>query len=94
MSLTALPGYETDAPLPKVALWRTIATAFGVALEVVVVSLVLPVTARSAQPGACLPACLPARPPARLPTRPPARPPACLPGWLAGGRQREAVGRS
>jgi hypothetical protein len=60
MSLSALPGYESDAPLPKVALWRTIATAFGVALEVVVVSLVLPITARSAQPGARLPACLPA----------------------------------
>jgi len=46
LALTALPGYQTDTPMPSIALWRAVATAFGVAVEVLTVSVVLPVTAR------------------------------------------------
>lgn len=46
LALTALPGFLADEPMPDVALWRTIATTFGVAVEALVVSLVFPVTAR------------------------------------------------
>lgn len=46
LALTALPGFLGDRPKPGVALWRAVATAFGVALEAAVVSTVFPVTAR------------------------------------------------
>ena len=46
LALTALPGYQSDEPMPSIALWRAVATTLGVALEVAVVALVLPVTAR------------------------------------------------
>lgn len=45
-ALVALSGYQSDSPLPALALWRVACTAIGVAVEAAVAALVLPVTAR------------------------------------------------
>ncbi|PSC68341.1 Photosystem I reaction center subunit chloroplastic [Micractinium conductrix] len=46
LALTALPGFQESSPAPLVALWRVVATALGVGVEVLAVSLVMPVTAK------------------------------------------------
>ncbi len=46
LCVVALPGYSTNSPMPIMALWRIATTAIGVAVEVIVATLVFPVTAR------------------------------------------------
>ena len=46
LGLTALPGYSADSPEPEVAMWRGVTASLGVVVEVLAVTLILPVSAR------------------------------------------------
>lgn len=51
LCVTALPAYSLSSPMPKMALWRVVTTVIGITVELAVIVLVFPVTARWVGPS-------------------------------------------